>query len=366
MGNFRYKLDPSPKKYICPSCQKKCFVRYVDSTTGELLPERYGRCDRERKCGYHLNPYEDKYGIERKEWQPLPPPPPQPTSYIPDEIFRNSLRGYKANNFVQWLTRLVGIDAAEAAVNRFQLGTSSHWPGACVFWQIHPSGSIHGGKILLYNPDTGKRVKDETGAKIQWAHRELKIDDYNLNQCYFGLHQLNNEPEKPIALCEAEKTACVASVYLPQFTWMATGGLQMLSTERFKPLAGRQVVLFPDGDGYEIWARKALELKRKYPSTRITVSDLIETHCTPQELSNGIDFCDLLIRLNPSVSELIRQQWERLNPSHWIINPEKLPGITKYNLSVLTEDLNNKNSLNITPAEYYYFCKQQELTKVLL
>lgn len=50
-------LVKSGKKEICPQCFsfKKTFVRYIDQT-GELLPEIYGRCDREEKCGYHEKP----------------------------------------------------------------------------------------------------------------------------------------------------------------------------------------------------------------------------------------------------------------------------------------------------------------------
>ena len=49
---YKYNLQKGSAKSICPSCGKKTLVRYVDSVTGECLPEQYGRCDREDKCGY--------------------------------------------------------------------------------------------------------------------------------------------------------------------------------------------------------------------------------------------------------------------------------------------------------------------------
>lgn len=355
--DFKFKLDPSAKKYRCPHCGQRRFVRYIDAGTRELLPEQYGRCDREVNCGYHLNPYEDKFGVEeRKDWKPSPPPPPPPPSYINPDLMRKSFTGYRDNNFVQWLIGLVGLDAAGEAVNRFQIGTSKHWPGSTVFWQIDERGRVHAGKILLYNPTTGKRVKDEAGgAKIGWVHKVLKLDSFNLNQSYFGLHQLSWEPEKPIALCESEKTATVGSVYLPAFTWIATGGKNLLSVERFKPLAGRRVVLFPDGEAFQDWSDKAKAIEKVTPGTRIKVSDLIETHCTEEERKNGIDFCDLLIRLHTppdGVDNLIRAQWETLNPKYWFMNPVKFPLLTKYNCELLTEDLQNKHQVSINPDEY--------------
>ena len=57
----RYILEKGSKKHHCPDCNKKAFVLYIDTETGDYLPEQYGRCDRESKCSYHLNPYLDGY-----------------------------------------------------------------------------------------------------------------------------------------------------------------------------------------------------------------------------------------------------------------------------------------------------------------
>lgn len=54
--HYRYTLQKGSAKSICPRCGKKTFVRYVDSVTGNCLPDYYGRCDREIKCGYFNTP----------------------------------------------------------------------------------------------------------------------------------------------------------------------------------------------------------------------------------------------------------------------------------------------------------------------
>ncbi len=55
-NEYRYKLQNSSKKNRCPECNNKTFVRYIDTNTGDLLPEQYGRCDRESKCSYFVAP----------------------------------------------------------------------------------------------------------------------------------------------------------------------------------------------------------------------------------------------------------------------------------------------------------------------
>jgi hypothetical protein len=293
-NQYKYQLDPGSKKYYCPGCNKKRFVRYVDVSTGELLPAQYGRCDREVNCGYHLNPYKEGFGKDQQSnWTPPPPEPPKPPSYISPEILKNSLQAYEQNNLVIWLHSFIDKSTVEELVRKFRIGTSKHWPGATVFWQIDNVGRIRSGKIMLYNQANGRRIKKPFN-HITWSHKALKLKNFNLKQSYFGLHQLISEPGKPIAIVESEKTAIIASAYLPKFTWLACGSLTNLNVEKFKSLAGKKVVLYPDLNGFEKWKQKADELRGAYPGTRIIVSDLIEKHCSQAERENGFDLADYL------------------------------------------------------------------------
>ena len=60
MEAFRYSLDKGSKKHICPNCNKKTFVLYIDTEKGEYLPTDFGRCDREQNCNYHKAPPKGK------------------------------------------------------------------------------------------------------------------------------------------------------------------------------------------------------------------------------------------------------------------------------------------------------------------
>ena len=52
----------------------------------------------------------------------------------------------------------------------------------------------------------GKRLKSKDGKPlINWVHSALEIPKFNLKQCLFGLHLLNDNV-KQVAIVESEKT----------------------------------------------------------------------------------------------------------------------------------------------------------------
>ncbi len=218
---------------------------------------------------------------------------------IPFEQLSISRNNYDENNFIAWLGKLFDQDIVSNLIQLYHIGTSDLWDGATVFWQIDMSGGIRSGKIMLYNPETGRRVK-EPHSHIMWMHKKLKIDDYNLRQCLFGEHLLNLNPGKPVGIVESEKTAIIASAYLPDLVWVATGGKEGLSDDKCRSLAGRDVILYPDlskdGKTYQKWFKKALELNVLIPGSRFTVSDLIEQYANADSKQEGFDLADYLIQ----------------------------------------------------------------------
>ena len=55
-----------------------------------------------------------------------------------------------------------GYSIMSAVAKRYAIGTCRYWEGATVFWQIDNDGKIRTGKIMLYDPKTGHRVKNPT------------------------------------------------------------------------------------------------------------------------------------------------------------------------------------------------------------
>ena len=187
-------------RYCCPDCQQsdKTFSRYIDKETGEHIHPNVGRCNREIKCGYHYTPkqYFQDNNISFDQPQLIPNTrQTKPVSFIPADVFEASLKSYNFNHFVKYLIALLGAEVTTGLIGKYFIGTSKCWNGATVFWQIDTSGKIRTGKIMLYNPATGKRVK-EPHNHITWAHKALKMPGFELKQCLYGEHvvQENTNP----------------------------------------------------------------------------------------------------------------------------------------------------------------------------
>ena len=211
-----------------------------------------------------------------------------PPSLIEQDLFLQSLRETSENNFLCFLEHALNKEALDELKVKYKIGTSKKWKGATVFWQIDQNKNVRTGKLMLYNKDTGKK------SKINWVHPVLKLKDYNLKQCLFGLHLLNSNKTKRIAIVESEKTAIIASIAFPEFIWMATGGLGNLKYDLIAPLANRKVILFPDAGCYDRWNDKVKDLP---PNVFYSISELVEEKSTAEEKDEGWDIADYILKI---------------------------------------------------------------------
>lgn len=354
METYKYSLDRSSKKFICPNCHKKTFVKYVDNDNGNYLSDDYGRCDRETKCQYHkpiskgekcylisfinlesisekafkgtdqdgvisIIPKSqvlenEKIGCWISEWflnnssisflgnefkyinsqnsefvntvstiETLPQKPSFHDQEILDEMFyKNSVR----NNLTGYLNTKFKSDVVNNAMWKYQItGTNYCWDNTTIFWQIDNEDRIRGAKLMLYDKLTGKRVKEKYN-HINWLHKALKLSDFNLNQCLFGLQLVKEDIDKTIAIVESEKTAIIMSIVKPKYVWLATGSKQNFKLDLMKPIKNRNIILFPDKSEFNDWSKRANELNKL--GFKIETSELIEkTNYAP-----GFDLAD--------------------------------------------------------------------------
>lgn len=325
MSTHRFILEPYKgvsTRHTCPNChRKRCFSKYIDTEKQIQFPDYVGRCDHEQKCGYHFTPrdYFERNPSEKEKlsedtfrnYTPIKEVEPKVTSYIDLDIVNQSLQRYPDNKLFQFLSAQFGEAETLKLMEKYKVGTSKHWDGATVFWQTDYQNRVRTGKIMLYNTTTGRRIK-ETYNHVTWVHSVLHKGDYNLKQCFFGEHLLPKDKKRPIALVESEKTAIIASYYLPQFLWIASGGKNgCFNANSLSVLARRSVVLFPDLGATDYWQSK-IGLMKSY-GIDVQLFDYLETKATENERKEGYDIADYLLKVRPD--EAILQQMINRNPN---------------------------------------------------
>jgi hypothetical protein len=291
---FKFILDPTPKKFHCPSCNKKRFVRYIDSITKQYCNGEFGRCDREIECGYHKIPE----GTNQTPLTYIPIPKPLPF-YISKASFQKSLSHYSENNLYLFLLRLFNEDTVMKLISDYKIGTSKKWLGATIFWQINSKGIVGQGKIMLLDPKTGKRIKDHY-PHISSVHKQLGKEDQKPEYCFFGGHLLKQYKNKPIAIVESEKTAMIMAGIFNQYLWIATGGLSQINVVRMKPFKPFKIVFYPDLGAFNSWLKNAEELNKE--GYQIHVSNLLERNATTMDKQQGFDIADYYIKNRIDIS----------------------------------------------------------------
>lgn len=366
----RYSLEKGSKKHHCPDCNKKTFVLYIDTETGEYLPEQYGRCDRESKCSYHLNPYLDGYAkaiweqeqkvtgvtkvtvLKQKYFrtQPKPQPTPEPV-FFDFETFKQTLQPerYEKNTFIQNLFYRVQfpfeVDEVTKVIQLYRLGTvaNGYRAGANTFPFIDIKGNVRAVQVKQFDEQNHTTGTDFLHSIIEKHHtRNNKplpewLEAYTKQDkrisCLFGEHLLSKYHSNPVALVEAPKTAVYGTLYfgLPEtpesLIWLAVYNKSSFSFDKLKVLQGRFVYVFPDlskdGNTFKEWETKAKEYESRLPGTRFIFSDLLEQLAPERDKSEGNDLADYLIKQD---WRLFRKRNIQEQPQP---EPEKVTKVTK-------------------------------------
>lgn len=289
---YKYSLDKSSKKFHCPSCGKKRFVRFIDHETGEHLDHEFGRCDREVNCGYFKIPY----GNEMTEFNYISQET-IPSTFHDFNLVEKSIYRTNQNNFHNYLLSIFGSKISWQIIQKYKIGTAKFFYNGAIFWQIDEQNNVRGGKIIQYQTD-GHRTQ-----KLNWIHSYLLkkkyINEFNLSQCLFGLHLIQDNRNSPIAIVESEKTACIMSAIFPTFLWMACGSLTGITLNKLRPIKNRKIILYPDTSlptkgisAYQKWSDYADKFNDL--GYEIYISDLLENVTNDEQRKCGFDLADFV------------------------------------------------------------------------
>ena len=192
------KYKGQTTRFTCPKCGRKhSFTRYIDKETGRYISPQVGICNRAIKCGYHFTPkqfFENNISKDKiDKMDTIDHNPRRDAIYRVSLLDEPSLTKNKSNkeitpikqidkrylqktfgkepNFLTFLKNTFPEDVVEQAIlDYFLSGTKDK---SIIYWQIDLQGRIRTGKIMQYNPETGKRVKSSTvivGAGSKPAH----------------------------------------------------------------------------------------------------------------------------------------------------------------------------------------------------
>lgn len=243
MNNYLYSLEKHKNgkpKHICPACGERTFVRYINNNTKEYLNDNVGRCDRQDECVYHYKPREyfrdnnitnsidnNKHNTTYLKTRTTVPRTSSTNSTdqnnekidsIPFKYIEQVAKT-RNNTLVEYFLNLFDWETICNAVDKYFIGCTKD--RAVIYPQIDANGKVRTAKIQHYNPETGKRIKDQPNS-IGWIHAKLKYrglltDIFELKMCLFGEHIIRSEKYKnmPIGIVESEKTAVIASICMP-------------------------------------------------------------------------------------------------------------------------------------------------------
>lgn len=252
---YKFRLEKSPKKKgNCPNCGARGEFRFYESVeTGERVDEQFGICERRNNCGYSLYPTSELSVFEVR--QPLSIIPEKPITYVEDSLVDSTFKDYEQNNLIQFFEKTFGFDKTQLIIHKYRIGTAQN--NGTIFWHCDTNGNAWRGKKIVYKPNSHRRNKE-----IDAYYIPKNDENTNYKVCLFGEHLLKVRPENNdwhrltpleekemvVAIVESEKSAIVASIFYPEYVWLACGGANGLSVAKCEVLRNKTVLLFNDFD----------------------------------------------------------------------------------------------------------------------
>ena len=262
MADYYWKLQKYAgrnTRYRCPNCGKgRQYTRFINAD-GEYAPIEYGKCNREESCGYF------NYPNGLKTTAPKFIVKPEVIEFIDWNDYNYDLD--LNSSFVASLIDLVGDEKLV-------------FDTLCKYFVRTDADNMIYPFVDSRNRLTYVKKMHYIGLKRdKYIYTPYEAKKGRFKQCLFGLHLVSDTSKNCVV--ESEKTALICAMVHPELTWLATGGLNMVSKVNVLDRAD----IYPDkGKAYTIW-------KDKLNADKYTFSDMIENSTLP----DGSDMADLII-----------------------------------------------------------------------
>lgn len=156
-----------------------------------------------------------------------------PIRYVDIETVNKTLSIDQENPLLHYLRSKFDAGKVNFVKQLFFIGTSKE--GGTVFWYINKQGKAQKAKVSYYTKEGKRTNRFEVPYKNSDGY-------YN---CLYGEHLLADNT-KPIILVESEKTAIVATIEFPQYTWLAYSGINGLTDAKLQAIENEKIIIIPD------------------------------------------------------------------------------------------------------------------------
>ena len=253
------KYDGQATRFRCPSCGKsRQYTRFVNSD-GQHADFEFGKCNREEKCGYYRPPNGIMSTAPKFEYKP------EIIEFIDWSEYNYNLD--TGSEFVKTLIGLFGREKVLDTLKKYYVRTEEN---SMLYPYIDEKNRLTYVKKMAY-----KGVNRKGG-----IYTPYKAKKGRFKQCLFGLHLVNQQRQNCVV--ESEKTALICDIFYPKYTWLATGGLGMISKIKVLDCA---TVFADKGKAFIDWSDK-LDATKYSMNTKIEESDLEDSE----------DLADLILR----------------------------------------------------------------------
>lgn len=299
------------------------------------------------------------------------------TNFFPIEKYIekliNEVHLYPENNLIIWLGCIergkyaFNCKEIESILEKYLIANSSESKrrGWTLFPYIDIELRVRDIKAMVYNPETGKRLREPYSCMFIIKEAEfLNNKNAVTERCFFGEHLLKGN-RKPVMLFESEATAIYASIFYPDKICLATGGkhgCRWTELKKCKVLYGHDITLYPDIDGFEDWQQKA-ELLKSYGHSVFT-STLITDYAKRYALNNQCDFTEL-VSTKCDLRDFLQYKVASENQFNSPIIKEVVLNSIQSSLNIRSFEDNNITEINL-PGTHFKSLKEAEIKNLEL
>ena len=190
-----------------------------------------------------------------------------------------------------WLTESQMLHASE----RYHLGRSRS--GKTIFWMIDSHGRTLDGHIgdSLVTEMLRARCPEDAPHSIT---RHCLFGEHLLTDCNYKSRTDYTDQHRLVCVVESERSAVLLSELFPECLWLAWAYPANMTVDKFEPLKGHRVTLYPRtdpvGENYLYCLGLADHARSLYPID-ISVSDVLETNATEEQKERCIDLMDYIL-----------------------------------------------------------------------